>query len=249
MKKTAPLSTPTSSSSRPGVVGGDLLAELADPRLQASRRRSGPRRPRARARTGSCALHRRLHPVGLDDPGHGDDLVAADHERPAFAVGAGDLGVDEHVLDLLRAAGEPVARPPPADDKAWELGTDAPTAPVDLAAQLDRARARARAGRAPAPPGARRRGRRASTRPARRAAPRAPAAAYGASRASAGRSRAPPDGCRSSSGRISLRISPRVVPAFEESSGTRRRARGRTPRSPPARAGAAGARPRPRGAA
>ena len=73
----------------------------------------------------------------VDDTGHRDDLVPAHHERPAFAVGAGDLGVDEHVLDLLRAARQPVAGPPPADDKAWELGPDAPTAPVDLAAQLD----------------------------------------------------------------------------------------------------------------
>src|SRR5581483_9531800 len=81
------------------------------------------------------------HPVAGDDPGDGDDLVAAHDQRPSFAVGARDLGVDEHVLDLLRAAGEPVARPPPAYLKPWHLRGDAPGAPADLArrVELDRA--------------------------------------------------------------------------------------------------------------
>ena len=166
-----------------GVVGGDLLAELADPRLQASRRRSGPRRRRARARTGSCRIAARVAstPSASTIPGTATHLVAADDERPAFTVGARDLGVDEHVLDLLRAAGEPVAGPPPANHKAWELGADAPPAPLDLAVELDRARARARAGRARAPPGGRRRGRRGARRRGCRAARRAPAASCAAS--------------------------------------------------------------------
>src|ERR671924_308512 len=45
----------------------------------------------------------------LDDALDGDDLVATDDERPRLALGAGDLGVDEHVLDLLPPAGETVA--------------------------------------------------------------------------------------------------------------------------------------------
>src|SRR5581483_3974272 len=78
------------------------------------------------------------HPFALDDPRHGDDLVAAHDERPAFAVGARDLRVDEHVLDLLRAAGEPVAGPPPAYLKPWPLRGDAPRPPAHLAVERDR---------------------------------------------------------------------------------------------------------------
>ena len=99
-----------------GVVGGDLGAELADPRLQRLLVDQDLADRRARARYCAQLMRRTAStPVGLDDPGHGDDLVAAHDERPAFAVGAWDLGVDEHVLDLLRAAGEPVAGPPAAD--------------------------------------------------------------------------------------------------------------------------------------
>src|SRR5215831_8513659 len=75
---------------------------------------------------GSCS--HRLHSGNLDDTWYRDDCVTPDHERPAFAVGAGDLGVDEHVLDLLRPPGETVAGPPAANDKPRELGPDAPTA-------------------------------------------------------------------------------------------------------------------------
>src|SRR5438067_527812 len=79
----------------------------------------------------------RAHPLRLDDAGHRDDLVAAHHEGPAFAVGTRDLGVDEHVLDLPPAPGEPVAGTPSPYPKAWQVGFDAPGPPVDGAAQLD----------------------------------------------------------------------------------------------------------------
>src|SRR5215204_1173116 len=72
------------------------------------------------------------------DPRDRDDLVAAHHEWPAFAVGARDLRVDEHVLDLPGAAGESVAGAPAANPKPWQLGADNQLTTTHLAAQLDR---------------------------------------------------------------------------------------------------------------
>src|SRR3954452_10524775 len=80
------------------------------------------------------------HSFRLDDARHGNDLVASHHERPAFAVGARDLCVDEHVLDLPRAPGKPVTGPPPPYLKACERRFDAPAAPGDRAAEVDRPR-------------------------------------------------------------------------------------------------------------
>src|SRR6516162_4217242 len=57
----------------------------------------------------------RHHSFRLDDAGDADDLVASHDERPGLAIRPGNLRVDEDVLHLLRTAGEPVARPPPAD--------------------------------------------------------------------------------------------------------------------------------------
>src|SRR5262245_37781739 len=85
----------------------------------------------------SALVKGRGHPLALDDPGDGHDLVAAHHERPPFTVGAGDLGVDEHVLNLLRPAGEAIARPPPPYLKPTAVGGDAPRAPEHLAVELD----------------------------------------------------------------------------------------------------------------
>src|SRR5258708_9006559 len=76
-------------------------------------------------------------PLALDDTGHGDDLVATHDQGPALTVGTGDFGVDEHVLDLLRAAGEPVAVAPPSYLKPWQLRFDAPAAPAHLALEID----------------------------------------------------------------------------------------------------------------
>src|SRR5512132_84473 len=67
----------------------------------------------------------------LDNSRDSNDLVAAHHEGPRLALRAGDLGVDEHVLDLLAPAGEPVARPPAPYLKACELGLDRPLAPTN----------------------------------------------------------------------------------------------------------------------
>src|SRR4051812_26479748 len=72
-----------------------------------------------------------------DDPRHREHLVAPHHERPPFAVGARDLRVDEHVLDLPGAAGESVAGTPTANLKPWQLRADRPPAPPHLAVELD----------------------------------------------------------------------------------------------------------------
>src|SRR5438067_583658 len=80
-----------------------------------------------------------LHLGMLDDARNGDDLVAAHDEGPRLALGAGDLGVDEHVLDLLAAPGESVARPPASYLKACELGLDPPVPPANRALERDRA--------------------------------------------------------------------------------------------------------------
>src|SRR5207253_3049106 len=75
----------------------------------------------------------RCHPLRLDDPRDRHDLVAAHDERPAFAVGARDLCVYEHILDLLRTAGQPVSRTPASYPKPWQPGFDPPRAPVEPA--------------------------------------------------------------------------------------------------------------------
>src|SRR5712692_10310370 len=90
-------------------------------------------------RSSSALVTDCAHPVALDDPWDGDHLVPAHDQGPPLTVGARDLGVDEHVLDFLGAASEPVAGPPPPYLKAWELGRDAPGAPAHLAVEVDRA--------------------------------------------------------------------------------------------------------------
>src|SRR5437870_10568852 len=77
------------------------------------------------------------HPLDFDDTRNRHDLGAAHDERPAFTIGARDLCVDEHVLDLPVPSGEAVAGTPSPYSKAWQLGLDAPVTPVDRAAQLD----------------------------------------------------------------------------------------------------------------
>src|SRR4051812_31624730 len=78
------------------------------------------------------------HPLRLDDAGNGHDFVAAHDERPAFAVGARDLCIDEHVLDLLPAPSEPVARTPPPYLKPWLTRLDSPASPLDRPIEVDR---------------------------------------------------------------------------------------------------------------
>src|SRR5438105_15790563 len=73
----------------------------------------------------------------LDDARNRDDHVPAHDERPRLACGTRDLGVDEHVLDLLRPPGEPVAGTPGSYLKAWEVRFDGPVAPVDETVQRD----------------------------------------------------------------------------------------------------------------
>src|SRR3954470_15336627 len=74
----------------------------------------------------------------LDDPGNRDDLVATHDEGPGFPVGARDLGVDEHVLDLLPPAGEPVAGPPSSHFETRRAGGDAPRPPAHGSVEVDR---------------------------------------------------------------------------------------------------------------
>src|SRR5207253_4996276 len=77
------------------------------------------------------------HSLGLDDPRDGDDLVPAHDERPRLAFRAGNLGVDEHVLDLLPPSGEPVACAPTAYLKPWLGGANQPRPPANLALERD----------------------------------------------------------------------------------------------------------------
>src|SRR5215467_4438281 len=74
----------------------------------------------------------------FDDARHRDDLVPSHHEGPRLALRPGDLGVHEHVLNLLPPTGEPVARPPASYLKAFELGLDLPLAPADVSLERDR---------------------------------------------------------------------------------------------------------------
>src|SRR6476646_4308334 len=90
------------------------------------------------ARSSSVADTSDRHPLRVDDARNGHDVVPAHDERPSFTVGARDLCVDEHVLDLPLAAGETVAGMPPPYYKPCELRLDAPGAPVDRAPKLDR---------------------------------------------------------------------------------------------------------------
>src|SRR5207344_1747578 len=112
------------------------------PARAGSPRRRGSRRPRTRGRSRSCASRSRIPPGPnarrVDDSGHGHDLLAAHDERPRFALGSRDLGVDEHVLDLLAASGEPVAGPPATYLKACELRFNPPPTPADVSVQRDR---------------------------------------------------------------------------------------------------------------
>src|SRR5262249_30582819 len=92
----------------------------------------------ATSRSSSVCDTLAAHSFRLDDPGHGDDLVAAHDQRPRLACRAGDLCVDEHVLDLLRPSGEPVAGAPGSYLKPWHVRRDPPLAPADFAVERDR---------------------------------------------------------------------------------------------------------------
>src|SRR5436190_9349519 len=81
------------------------------------------------------SLSRGFHAGRVDDPRHGHDLVAPDDEGPLFTFGARDLRVDKHVLDLLRAAREPVARTPRSYLKPWERRRNPPRPPAHFAVE------------------------------------------------------------------------------------------------------------------
>src|SRR5436305_10356778 len=79
-----------------------------------------------------------VHSLGVHDTRDCDDLVSAHDQGPALTVAARDLGVHEHVLDLLAAPGEPIAGPPPPYLKAFEVRADRPRPPLHLAVEGDR---------------------------------------------------------------------------------------------------------------
>src|SRR5438874_2731876 len=79
-----------------------------------------------------------LHSFGLDVPRSGDDLVVAHDERLRFALRSRDLGVHEHVLDLLGASRQAIAGTPCAYLKALLVRGDAPMAPAHLALERQR---------------------------------------------------------------------------------------------------------------
>src|SRR5689334_19514383 len=85
-----------------------------------------------------CVDTLRAHSFRFDDPRHRDHLVAAHHQGPRLAGRAGDLCVDEHVLDLLRPSGEPVTGAPGTYLKPWHVRGDPPLAPMDFAVERDR---------------------------------------------------------------------------------------------------------------
>src|SRR5215211_1110658 len=91
-----------------------------------------------RASPPSLSLPRGFHAGRIDDAGHGHDLVAPDDERPLLTLGARDLCVDKHVLDLLRAADESVARTPRSYLKPWERRRNSPGSTAHFAVERDR---------------------------------------------------------------------------------------------------------------
>ena len=211
-------------------------------------RRSGSRR---RPRSSSAWLTARARgstPGGSRRARDRDDLVPAHDERPRLAVGARDLRVDEHVLHLLAPPGEPIARAPRAHLEPGERRLDRPRRPSATRRGADRALLEpepvvlAHRLDAAAEVDALRAGRRGEQLGERRAA------AGGAPRARAGGSRRRPGGAAQQrqdlvADEAALRVRVRGVAAEREARG------GSTPRSPRARAGAAGGRRRPRGAA
>ena len=220
MKKTAPLSTPTSSRSRPSYSREISCAELGDPRLQhvlldqdlADRFLDLYSPPlTAPSQPGASAI-----------PGHRDHLRPAHDERPVvpLALSAPSRPRTDPApscaglrADLPAGAYAPRARAGP---------TRSSTAPTARCPRAGACRTRGRRGR-------RRRGRRTSSR---RASTSRSASVRSSVRGSLGRSSASESSearargsSRSSSGRISARMRPRFVSGFDESS------RKRSPRS------------------
>src|SRR5581483_1182912 len=111
-----------------------LDQDLPDGLLELSRVHARPSPASRTAASRTFDLHIRM----LDEAGDGDHLVPADHERPGLALGTGDLGVHEYVLDLLAATCEPVAGPPSSYLKPFGAGADPPDTPAHLARQVDR---------------------------------------------------------------------------------------------------------------
>src|SRR5215210_2547997 len=81
----------------------------------------------------------RAHAGRLDDPGHRDNLLTPDDERPGLALRPRDLRVHEEILNLLRAVCEPVTGAPATDLETRNRRRDPPRSPPHLSLQLNRA--------------------------------------------------------------------------------------------------------------
>src|SRR4051812_33858356 len=130
MKKIAPLRTPTRSSSLPAYS-----AEISAASSLMRRRRSSSETSTSpiAAFSSACVIAPRSHGVALDEARDSDDLVPAHDDRPAVPEAARDLGVGEHVLELLPPAGEPIARSPRPYRQTRLVGLEYPRAPTDAA--------------------------------------------------------------------------------------------------------------------
>ena len=125
-------------------------------------------------------------PAGrLGDPRHATTSSPRDDERPAVALGSRHLRVHEHILHLLRAAREPVARPAGADDETRRASLSSRHGPAARPRPRAAAVVLAHGPHAAAEVGAA--SCRRATRGARRASPRARAGAAARSSASARR--------------------------------------------------------------
>ena len=147
-----------------GVVGGDLVAELGDARLQ----RVLVDEDRPTPRSSSVWRHERvtLTPSALDDARDRDHLVAAHDERPApRARSAGSWR--RRTRPGPSCCGPRAGRRDASRARAGPAASDSIVqSPHSHVARRARpGRARARAARTRAPPARRRRGRRASSRP------------------------------------------------------------------------------------
>ena len=130
----------------------------------AARAHSPARHPRS-----SVATTALLVPGRDGDTRHHDDLVAAHDERPRLALRPGDLRIDEEILHLLAAPGEPVPGSPPAHAQTRSCAARCARRPSGPAGRARRRPLEPDVGRTPGRPRDRRRGRRASSLPVRRA--------------------------------------------------------------------------------
>ena len=221
MKKTAPLSTPTSSSSRARVVGRDLARRARGSAPGARPRRSGPRRRRARAR--SCVTR----PAPPRRPARRRSRAPRRPRRRARraaslrgrSAGSSRRRTRPGSSSSGRRAGRPGATRVRSGPGSSERMRHAPQRTSPSSSTGLRSSQRRSCSRTACTPPPR------STRFEPTGESSSSASAGGSVRALLERAqdvlRARPDGCCSSSGRISSRISPRTVSGSTSRRGTR----------------------------